>query len=88
MTTGFTAKNTEFMLQANNLKPAVVQERRRANVILGAIVVDLKTDRGRIVIGLTVIGHRDNGGFQIGPGRCHRLLKMGGKGRYATSARQ
>jgi hypothetical protein len=88
VTAGVAAENAEFMLKRNNLEPAVVQELCRTNIVLRLIVVDLKSNRRRIVIGLAVVGHRDDDRLQIRPRRSDSLLKVGRERGYATPARQ
>ena len=62
---GFAAENSEFVLQANGVEPAGVQEVGRAHVLFDIVVLDLQSDRRRIVVGLTVIGHRHDAGLQV-----------------------
>ena len=62
---GFAAENSEFVLQAHGVEPAGVQEIRRTHVLFDIVVLDLETDRRRIIIGLTVIGHRHDAGLRI-----------------------
>src|SRR4029077_16877762 len=43
-------------------------------------VLDLQCDRGRIVIGLSVVGHRHDAGFEIPARRRYRLPQVRGEG--------
>ncbi len=88
LTSGFAAENAEFMLQGNRLEAAAVEVLGRPHIIIGPIVVDLDTDRGRIIIDLAVIGHRHDHGFQIAPRGLNGALQIGGKGRDAAAAGQ
>ena len=63
---GFAAENSEFVLQADDVEPAAVQEIRGARVLFEFAVLDLQSDRRRIVIGLAMIGHRHDGGIDVG----------------------
>src|SRR5258708_38345343 len=86
MRAGFATENSEFVLQADGVEPAGVQEVCCAQVFLDIVVLDLKSDRRRIIIGLTMIGHRHDAGFQV-RARCrYRLLQVGRKGCDATAA--
>ena len=58
-------ENSEFVLQAHGVEPAGVEEIRRARVLVDVVVFDLQGDRRRIIIGLTVIGHRHDAGLQV-----------------------
>ena len=60
---GFAAENSEFVLQADGVEPAGVQEIRGARVLFDIVVLDLQGDRSGIIIGLTVIGHRHDAGL-------------------------
>ena len=62
---GFAAENSEFVLQAYGVEPAGVEEIRRAHVLFDIVVLDLETNRRRIIVGLTVIGHRHDAGLRI-----------------------
>ena len=63
--TGLAAENSEFVLQTNDVEPAGVQEVGRAHIVFDIVVLDLQGDRGGIVIGLTVVGHRHNAGLEV-----------------------
>ena len=67
MSTGFATENSEFVLQTDDVEPAGVEERRGANIFCDAAILDLQCDRGRIVIGLIVVGHRHDASLQIWP---------------------
>ena len=62
---GFAAENSELVLQAHDVEPAGIQEVCRTHVLFDIVVLDLESDRRRIVIGLTVIGHRHDAGLRI-----------------------
>ena len=62
---GFAAENAEFMLQRDDVELPCIQEVGRTHVVLDLVVVDLKANDGRIVVGVTVIGHRDDRGFHL-----------------------
>ena len=61
----FTAENPKFMLEGNGVEPACVQEARRTNVILYPFIPDLIADGGRIVVGVTIVGHRHYASFHV-----------------------
>ncbi|MGY4462654.1 hypothetical protein ACVWYI_006614 [Bradyrhizobium sp. LB13.1] len=86
LTSGFAAENAEFMLQRNGLEAAAVQISGRTDIIILPVVVDLQAHGGRIIIDLAVIGHRDDDGFQIAPGRRNGALQVGGESRNAAAA--
>ena len=62
---GFTAENTEFMLEGNDFELAGVQEVGRTHVIFYFVIVDLKANRGWIVVGMTRVGHRHDTGLDL-----------------------
>ncbi len=62
---GFATENSEFVLQAHGVEPAGIQEVCCMHVFFDIVVLDLKSDRRRIIIGLTVIGHRHDAGLQV-----------------------
>ncbi len=62
---GFATENSEFVLQTNVVETAGVQEVGGAHVVFDVAVFDLQRDRRRIVIGLTVIGHRHDAGLEM-----------------------
>ena len=64
---GFAAENSEFVLQTNDVEPAGVQEGRGAHIVFDGVILDLQGDRTGIVIGLTVVVHRDDAGLQVRP---------------------
>ena len=64
---GFAAEDSEFVLQANDVKAAGVQEGRGADIVFDGVILDLKGDRSGIVIGLTVVVHRDDAGLEVRP---------------------
>ena len=51
---GFTAENTEFMLEGNGVEPARIQKAGRADIILYPFIPDLMADGGRIAVDVTV----------------------------------
>ena len=61
----FAAENPEFMLEGNDVEPARVQEAGRTNVVLYPFILDLIADGGRIVVGVTMVGHRHDAGFHV-----------------------
>ena len=67
MSPGFAAENSEFVLQTDDVEPPGVEERPGADILLDVAVLDLQYDRGRIVIGLIVVGHRHDAGLQAWP---------------------
>ena len=85
---GLAAENAEFVLQRHDLEPAAVQEIGRPNIVFDTSVVDLKADGGRIVIDLTMIGHGDDGGFEIRTRVGDGVLQIGGECRDSASAGQ
>ncbi len=62
---GFATENSEFVLQAHRIEPAGVQEIRRARIFFDGVVLDLPCHRWRIIIGLTMIGHRHDAGLEV-----------------------
>ena len=85
---GFTAENAEFVLEGNGVEPARVQEVGRAHVIVYPFIPDLMADGGRVVVGVTVVGHRHDASFHVRVGRCNRLLQIGREGCDSAAARQ
>ena len=67
MGASLTAKNSELVLQTDNIEPAGIQEGRSADIVFDDVILDLKDDRTGIVIGLTVIVHRDDAGLHAWP---------------------
>ena len=57
---GFAAENSEFVLQANDVEPASVQEGRGAHIVFNRVILDLQRDGSGIVIGLSVVVHCDD----------------------------
>ena len=76
------------MLQRDGLELSAVQEIRRLDIVFEAAIVDLETDGGRIVVDLTMIGHGDDGSFEILPRVGDGALQIGGEGRDAATAGQ
>jgi hypothetical protein len=64
---GFTAKNSELVLQGSDIETIGVQKVCCSNVVLDRIILDLEGDRSGIVIGLTVVSHRHDTSLQIWP---------------------
>ena len=62
---GFPAENSEFVLKADCVEPAGIQEVCRTDIVFTATIPDLQGDRRRIVVGLTVIGHGHDAGLQV-----------------------
>ena len=62
---GFATENSEFVLQAHGVEPAGIQEVCCTQVFFDIVVFDLKSDRRRIIVGLTMIGHRHDAGLQV-----------------------
>ncbi len=85
---GLASENTEFVLQRHGLKPATVQEIRGRSIVFDTSIVDLKTDGGRIVVDLIMIGHGDDGGFEIRTRVGYGALEIGGEGRNSATAGQ
>ena len=67
MGAGFAAENSEFVLQTNGVEPARVQESRGAHIVFNGVILDLQGDRTGIIIGLTVVVHRDDAGLRVRP---------------------
>ena len=88
MAAGLAAENSEFVLQANDVEPARVQEVRGADIFLDVAVPDLEDDRGGIVIALAVVGHRDDAGLEVRACNGYRLMQVSGEGGDTASARQ
>ena len=85
---GFAAENSEFVLQAHDVEPAGIQEVCRAHVVFDIVVLDLQSDRRRIVVGLTMIGHRHDAGLEVRARSRYRLLQVGRKGCDSAAAGQ
>ena len=62
-----TAEDAEFVLQADDVEPAGVQEVRGAHIVFELSSWICRPTSGGIVVGLTVIGHRHDGGVEIWP---------------------
>ena len=67
MSAGFTAEDSEFMLQANDVEPAGVQEGRGTDIVFNGVILDLQGDGSGIVVGLSVVVHCDNADLQVRP---------------------
>ena len=61
----FAAEDAEFVLERDDFELTCIQEVGRTHVVFYFVVVDLKANDGRIVVGLAVIGHRHDGCFQL-----------------------
>ena len=88
MGAGYTAENSEFVLQANRVETAGVQEVGGARISVDIIGLDLQRDRLGIIVDLTVIGHRNNACFERGMRSCDGLLKVGCEGGDPAAAGQ
>ena len=65
---GFTTENSEFVLQSNDIEPRLIQEIGSPYVVIDYLILNLKSDdRGRIIIGVTVIRHSHDAGLQAWP---------------------
>jgi len=62
---GFAAENSEFVLQAHGIEPAGIQKVRCTQIFFDIAVLDLESDRRRIIVGLAMIGHRHDAGLQV-----------------------
>ena len=60
---GFATENSEFVLQAYGVEPAGIQEVCCTDVFFDLVVLDMKSDRLGIIIGLAMIGHRHDAGL-------------------------
>ena len=67
MRAGFTAENSEFMLQADDVEAAGVQERCGMDIVFNGVVLDLQRHRGGVIVGLSVVVHGNNADFKIRP---------------------
>ena len=67
MSAGFAAEDSEFMLQANDVKPAGVQEGCGTDIVFNRVILDLQSDGSGIVVGLSVVVHCDYDDLQIRP---------------------
>jgi hypothetical protein len=85
---GIAAENSEFVLQANDLKSTSVQGSCGASIFLTVVVPDLQDDGRRIVIGLIVVGHRHDAGLQIWSRIRDRALQIGRERCNPAAARQ
>ena len=86
---GFAAENSEFVLQAHGVEPAGVQEICGAHVLFDIVVLDLQSDRRRIIVDLTMIGHRHDAGLQSSGREVDiGLLQVGREGCNSAAAGQ
>src|SRR5271154_1928176 len=76
------------MLEGNNFKPAAVQVLGRTHMIIQPIIVDLQADCRRIVVHVSMIGHRNDDGFQISSGGGNCGLQVRGEGCDSAAARE
>ena len=67
MAAGLAAEDAEFMLHADDLELAGIQEVRRPGVLFQALVVDVQANRRRILVGLPMVGHRHDAGLHARP---------------------
>ena len=86
--TGFAAEDAELVLERDHVVPAVVENICRVGVVLDNLVANLEADHRRIVVGLAVVGHRDDAGFEVGVHGCDGVSQVGREGRDAATARQ
>jgi len=62
---GFATENSELVLQAYGVEADGIQEVCCTQVFLDIAFLDLKGDRRRLIVGLTMIGHRHDAGLQV-----------------------
>ena len=67
MSAGFAAEDSEFVLQADDVVPARVQEGGSTHIVSNGVILDLQRDRTGIVVGLSVVVHCDDAGHQVRP---------------------
>src|SRR3984957_7607806 len=73
----FTTENSEFVLETNRVEAAGVQEIGGARIRVNIVGLDLQSDRRRIIVNLTMIGHGHDAGLKRGVRSRDGLLKMG-----------
>ena len=66
MAAGFAAEYSEFMLERNGVEACLIQEIGGPHIIIDHLIVNLKSDDCRIVIGAAVVGHGDDTGLEFG----------------------
>jgi len=65
VTAGVAAENAKLMLEADDLELLCIQELGGARVFVQIRIVDLKPNSGGVLVGVTVIGHGDDGSLDI-----------------------
>ena len=70
MTTGVAAEYSEFMLEGNGIEARLIEEIGGPHIIIDGLVLDLKPDDRRIVIGAAMIRQASRSGFDIKSARC------------------
>ena len=88
VTAGVAAENAKLMLEADDLELLCIQELGGARVFVQIRIVDLKPNGGGVLVGVTVIGHGDDGSLDIPPGLRYRLLQVGRERGDSAAARE
>jgi hypothetical protein len=82
------AKDSILVLEANDVKPRIVQKISGLNVFVDGLVIDLKAHVHWIVVGAAGIRHHHHTGVQIQAIERDRPMKIMGEGRDAAAPRQ
>ncbi len=85
---GVAAENSELVLQAYGIEPASIEKVRSAQIVFEVVVPDLQSDRGGVIVSLTVIGHRHDAGLRFRTRIRDRLLQVCGEGGNPAAARK
>ena len=88
MGAGFATENSEFVLQTDRVEAAGVQEICCACVRVNIVGLDLKSDRRRIIVNLTMIGHGNDACLKSGVRGRYGLLKVSCESGYPAAAGQ
>src|SRR3984893_208536 len=86
--THFATENSEFVLQTNRVEAAGIQEICGACVRVNIVGLDLQSDRRRIIVNLTMVGHGNDACLKSGVRGRYGLLKMGCESGYPAAAGQ
>ena len=85
---GLAAKDSIFVLEADDVEARIVQKFGGLNIVADRFVVDLEAHGRRIVIGAAGVRHGDDAGLQIRAIDRDRSMKIMGEGRDAAATRQ
>jgi hypothetical protein len=88
MIAGLAAEYAEFMLQADHLELASVEEVGCSYVLGKKPIIDMQPDGRGIVIGMMMICHCHDGGLYVRATIGNGLLQIGRKRRNSAAARE